>query len=403
MQENVSGQKNIFKLTRTLLLGCAFFLTISLFACIFSACSNETITPETIDLQIWVHESKKEVVQELLDDFKATHTDKKYNFTVSAISPYESSLSLSYSPAANADIIEISDNQLKYLIDSDFLLKINSNDDSSAYANRISTGHGYLLYYNKIYFDDEDIKSLDTILNISAKNGKYFCMDLSNGQSLISFFRAAGLNVYSSNESIYCDWNRTNSTFNGLDVANSILSYSNRPGFRNCTEPLFIAGLHEGSIIAGIAGPWDAVYVKNQFVENFGVAMLPCYLVNDVPLQMYSLNGYKALCVNAFTQYPDDAKEVVNYLSSDEAQYRYMQANGDIPANYKNMDLEENSLEAMVIDAYKAQMPFSVQTNLPDAFWIPSGILGTTLASGNADNQDLQELLDETVKDISGH
>ena len=47
------------------------------------------------------------------------------------------------------------------------------------------------------------------------------------------------------------------------------------------------------------------------------------------------------------------------------------------------------------------QSVFSVRQNVTDTYWTPSSLLGSTLAAGNPDKMDLQELLDKTTKDIS--
>lgn len=44
-----------------------------------------------------------------------------------------------------------------------------------------------ILYYNKKYLSDSDVKTLDGILKVAEKNHKKFMMDWSSGWYLYSF------------------------------------------------------------------------------------------------------------------------------------------------------------------------------------------------------------------------
>ena len=100
----------------------------------------------------------------------------------------------------------------------------------------------------------------------------------------------------------YCTWNGTDGDIKGVDVANAMLSISRSPSFLNTQEPGFLAGIQDGSVIAGVSGVWNAVAMKETLGANYGAAKLPTYTCANRQIQMASFSGYKLIGVNAYFQ-----------------------------------------------------------------------------------------------------
>ena len=52
--------------------------------------------------------------------------------------------------------------------------------DGVLYAYPLTADNGYFLYYNKAYFSEEDVQSLDRMLSAAAAAGRLVAMDWSS-------------------------------------------------------------------------------------------------------------------------------------------------------------------------------------------------------------------------------
>lgn len=97
--------------------------------------------------------------------------------------------------------------------------------NNTIYGYPITADNGYFLYYNKKYLKASDVKSLDRILSIAAKNNKKFAMDWTSGWYLYAFYGQTGLKVKLNKDGVTnsCNWNSTQNQIKGTDVANSLI------------------------------------------------------------------------------------------------------------------------------------------------------------------------------------
>ena len=75
----------------------------------------------------------------------------------------------------------------------------------------------------------------------------------------------------------YCTWNAADGPIRGVDVAQAMLDIAASPAFSSRTDTEFLAGVQDGSIIAGISGVWNAVAIQEVWGEDMGAARLPTY------------------------------------------------------------------------------------------------------------------------------
>ena len=107
-------------------------------------------------------------------------------------------------------------------------------------------------------------------MQAAAANGKLFSMDWSSAWYVYSFFGNTDLKIGLNDDGItnYCTWNQTDGAIKGIDVANAMLRIAGNPGFVNRTDEGFLAGVQNGSVVAGISGVWNAVAVTQAWGEN---------------------------------------------------------------------------------------------------------------------------------------
>ena len=64
--------------------------------------------------------------------------------------------------------------------------------DGKMYGIPFTADNSYFLYYDANFFSEDDVKSLDTMLEKAEAEGKQVFMDVSNGWYIASFFLGAG-------------------------------------------------------------------------------------------------------------------------------------------------------------------------------------------------------------------
>lgn len=401
---------------------CCIRFAMILSSMLLCGCGNSGKNIPTVPISLWSDESNVDLLKEELAEFQTSYKDKvNFEFKVSVEGVDTCKEMVLSDPKAAADIFMFADDQFETLYQNNTLLKISNyreeiiegvgGADSGAaqavirngelYGCPITAGNGYFLYYNKAYLSDEDVKTLDGILNAVSRNNKKFAMDYSSGWYIYSFFKGAGLelNCIEDGKVNTCNWNATDTVYTGVDVAKSMLNIAANEGFLNCSDDNFVAGVKDGSVVAGINGAWNASVVEAAWGENYAATLLPTYTLKGNQVQMCSFTGYKLLGINAYTAYPDYCMELVNFLNNEQNQLKRFELTGECPANIHAAANEEVQ-NSPAVAALALQSKYGYVQSVADPFWAAASKLGIILASGNRDNRDLQELLDDTQKAI---
>ena len=227
-----------------------------------------------------------------------------------------------------ADVYPLADDQITGLVAAGALYPVTNADEVKAandegavaaatvndvlYAYPMTADNGYFMYYDKNYFTDEDVQTMDGMLAVAAANGKKITMDWSSGWYMYSFFGNTGLDFGVNDDGVtnHCNWNATDTAIKGVDIAQSMLAIATNPGFMNAVDTDFLAGAEDGSVIAGVSGAWNAATIKQIWGDNYGAVKLPTYTCNGEQVQMASFKGYKYMGVNAYSAYPEWAAKI---------------------------------------------------------------------------------------------
>lgn len=382
------------------------------------------VSKPTVNLSVWwSDENDRELINAEIEKFKEKYSDEaQLEITISTENVLTVRNTVLARPQSAADVYMFADDQFDDLCRAGALHDITENTDDIIAANGgadngicravtygdklygypITTGNGYFLYYNSSYFTEDDIKSLDRILEISAENGKKTAIDYSSGWYIYSFFRGAGMNLGINDDGIsnHCNWNSTDGKYKGTDVVEAMLAIANHNGFANLDDKGFLNGVKDGTVIAGINGAWNAETVKAAWGDNFAAAKLPSFTIAGDSVQMWSFSGYKLLGVNAYTENPEWAMKLAEFLSSEDIQIKRFEIIGECPSNV-NAAQSPTVKSAPVIAALMEQARFADSQRIANTYWNPSYIFGITMAGGNPDNKDLQAILDTLVNGIT--
>ena len=399
----------------------AIYIAMSMLSVtLFSGCGTEK---EKVTLSMWGSQEDQEMLGEMVAAFKEEYKDEAdFDITISEESEVTCKETVLINPEKAADVYIFADDQFRSLCQNnalhevtenvDEIIKANGGKDSAAiesasydgklYAYPMTSSNGYFLYYNKGYFTEEDVKSFDKMLEIAEKNGKKVAMDFTGGWYLYSFFKGAGLNVEINEDGLTntCDWNTTEGKYKGVDVAEAMCKIVSSTGFLNCGDADFVQGAKDGTIIAGINGAWNSKKMEEAYGDNYAATKLPEYSIAGDSVQMHSFGGYKLVGVNAYTQNEKWAQRLAQWITNEENQMKRFEKRGDCPSNVNAAASKEVS-DSPAIAALVSQSEYAHIQRVSDSFWMPVYVYGTTITAGNLDEKNLQDLLDQMVKDIT--
>lgn len=400
-----------------------YFLGILL---VLSACGRKEPPPadastenQTIALTVWGAEEDEALLREIFSSFQSHYAgEASFHITFQPQSESHCKDVLLGDLENGADVFAFADDQVAALAAAGGLDPIENADEVRAgnlsaaveaasvgdtlYAYPLTADNGYFLYYNKAYFTPEDVQTLDRMLEIAEASQRLVTMDWSSAWYVYAFFGNTGLEVGLNEDGLtnYCTWNSTEGPITGVDVAQAMLDTAASPGFASRTDTEFLEGVQDGSIIAGISGVWNAVAIQEAWGENAGAAKLPTYTCRGQQVQMASFSGCKLIGVNAYSQHPDWAARLAEWITSEGNQRLRFQMRGQGPSNSRAANSPEVQASP-AIAALLAQSEFSQLQRIGGKFWDPVAEFAGNCAQGNPSGTSLQTLLDRMVEGVT--
>ena len=198
----------------------------------------------------------------------------------------------------------------------------------------------------------------------------------------------------------YCNWNAVDTDIKGTDVARALLEISANPAFASVTDTEFVAGVLDGTIIAGVSGVWNATTLEKAWGADYGAAKLPTYTCAGRQVQMSSFAGYKMIGVNAYSEHTDWAGKLAAWITNEENQTLRFLQRGQGPSNIHAANSPDVAASP-AIQAIIAQSEYANLQRVGGNFWEPVQVFGQTMWEGNPQGTNLQELLDNMVAGIT--
>lgn len=373
---------------------------------------------ETVELLLWGAKEDEILLNKIIQTFQQQYQEQaNFHITFAAQGETECKDVILGGLEESADVFTFADDQLSALAAAGALNTV-ENDDmikqmnlstaveaatvrNTLYAYPLTADNGYFLYYNKRYFSDEDIQTLDRILEVAADNGGLFSMDWSSAWYVYSFFGNTGMEVGLNEDGItnYCTWNRQDGDICGVDVAQAMLNIATQPAFSNRTDEEFLQGVRDGTVIAGVSGVWNAVAIEEIWGEDIGAAKLPTYTCGDRQIQMASFSGCKLIGVNAYSKHYEWACKLAEWITNEQNQKLRFELREQGPSNIQAASSVEVQ-QSPAIAALLEQSKYSQLQRVGGKFWDPVTVFGENMASKNATGEDLQKQLDKMVKGI---
>lgn len=258
----------------------------------------------------------------------------------------------------------------------------------------------YGIFYNKDLVK-EPPKTFDELIAFSktftdTKNGKYgFMMEVGNFYFVYAFMGGYGGYVFGKNG--------TDKNDIGLNSAGAVEGAKFHQKLKEIL-PLNTADINydikkalfnEGKLAFNLDGPW-AIQGHKEAGVNFGIIPLPLLPNGQHPT---SFSGIRAFYVNSYTDYPNAAKLLAQYLTSKELLADRFKSTSQIPPRKDLMDDPAIKGDPYLSPFLEQAQYAQAMPNIPEmgTVWAP---MGTALEENWNKGGDPQIILDNAVKNI---
>lgn len=382
-----------------------------------------------IKLTVWVSEADRAFASSVVENFKAKHPDKQYQFVIDIQGENDVSTRVLNDVENAADVFSCVNDQVPKLINGDALARIAgerlnrvkaANSEASMQSATVTvegeegvygmpyTDNTFFLYYNKSVLTETEVKSLDGILSKCSPN-KQFAYPMKDGWYTTAFYFGKDLgykvtyNDHLAETAIECDFD--NET--GVAVTEAMWNYAKDSRVKaDADDSKITAGFNDGSIVAAVSGIWNRSTIESYLGDNFAAAKLPTYTLNkgkanEEQVQLTSFAGYKLMGVSNYSKHKTDAMDFAEFYTNKENQIKHFEARGFVPTDV-DARADEKVQSDVCAKAITEQLKYSkTQINVPSTLWVPMEGLGAAMVTGaQSGNFDLTAQLRACVTAI---
>lgn len=389
---------------------------------LLSGCSPSTVDENAVtQLRVWVGDHADVAwMEQVVQDFNAANPNQNVEIQIGVQNEGDAAKVILADIESAADVFTFADDQLNTLLTAGALMPViedtetvksrnlprsieaATGPDGRLFAYPATADNGYFMFYNSAYITPEDAATLESLLNRASENGKKVAFPMANAWYLYSFFRGAGLDMTLSDDGVTnrCNWNAVDTPITGVQVLTSLLEIAAHPGFAEADSDAFIAGIKDGSIIAGVSGTWNAAVAAQIWGDHYAAAKLPTYHVAGQDVQMASFSGFKLVGVNAYSPNAGSAMDLADFMTAFDAQVNRFAMRRQGPSNIDALASAEVQQEP-AIAALNAQAPYADVQRVGSKYWDAAATLGKIIVNGNPEGIELQTLLDHCVAGIT--
>lgn len=427
------------KFKKVLALGLVGAMAISMAACGKTSSStdnggsgNAGTSNETVSLRVWGGEEDQNLLKELVEKFKSTYPDQKFNIEIGVESEATAKDTILTDVEAAADVFAFASDQIVDLNNAKALANIEDMDAAlQNYAKKsiadvkaangegsveaasvggklmafpMTGGNGYFLYYDSSVISEEDAATWDTLLAAADKAGKKVGMTLASGWYNASFFYGAGFTTGLNDDGTTAiDFNGTSKDgYTGVQVTQSMLNIASNKAFMAIADGDISNQIAGGTLAAVISGTWDAENAQKVFGDGYAATKLPTYTLDGKQVQQGSVSGYKFIGVNAYSKNVGWATVLAEFLTNEESQATRFEQRQLAPTN-KTVAASDEVSKNVAIAASAAQDVYGVVQSVSAKYWDPTKTFGEMVAQGSlsaTDEKAIQDALDTMVEGV---
>ena len=375
---------------------------------------------DNISLLVWAPEAAVELTKSLCDEFIAMYPDKKITIDVKPQEEGDAATQVLNDPEVAADVFSFACDQLNRLNKAKVLSPVNDylNDvksrDSSASVDAATldgevlaypeTGeNGYYLVYDKSVIADSDVATFEGVLEACRKAGRKFNMDSGNGFYACMFYFTGGLKITGLEDGVqqFNDYDEEK-VLDALEAFNKLFD-EYKDVFQSDNVDKTGSGLAQNprTVAAGIDGSWNSATILKTLGDDYGAVKLPTINIKGTDTQIISMNGYKLLGVNDYSDFPEASHVLANFLAGEACQMKRAEQLAWSPSN-KNVAASDvvaaNKGTVACLDQANYSLP---QVNIADTFWSPTGTLGSFISKEGLKTRDeIKTEFEKTIANI---
>ena len=402
--------------------------------------NNDPAKKEKITLTVWGSQEDQEMLKAMCAAYAAANPDKEYKFLFGVQGEGDAADKVLNDVTSGPDVFSFASDQINKLYAGGALARvggtieanvkainsagsidaatINVNGVDQLFAYPCTEDNTLFLYYDKSVIGEDDIDTLDDLLDAAHAAGKKVHFKLNDdGWYLSSFFFAVpelGYNVTYDNKMVETAVDVNYNNAQGLNVMKALAKYVNHPALVIQTDDSkIIAGLTpdaEGNveIAAAVSGTWNAKGIKELLGDNIGASKLPTVEIGGEQKQLVTYMGCKLIGVNGYSQQKAEAHKLAQWLTNEQNQLIRFETRGFGPSN-KVVAQSTAVQNDLIISAVMDQAKYSrAQKGVPGNYWTPMGALITPFIEmkendtlKDISDATLQEYLDAVVSEIS--
>lgn len=375
---------------------------------------------QDITLTVWAPQEdqvdENSWLPSMCEKFDEAHPEWNITYQYGVCSEGDAGKNVTADAAAAADVYFFANDQLGTLMQANaiaqlggkYLEEVKADNTDAMLASVTGTDGGvygvpftantWFMYYDKSVYSEEDVKSLDTML----QKGKV-AFPLSNAWYLSAFYVAGGGTLFGE-DGIDASAGIQFGGESGTAVTKYLAEMVANPNFVNDADGVGLDGLRSGKASAIFSGSWDAANVKEALGDNFGAAQLPTIDIDGTAKQLKAFAGSKAVGVNPNSKTPEAAVALAVYLGSAEAQKAHYETRQIIPCA-KSL-VEDQTIRADIVAAAQSDTVVNtaiVQPSIPEmgAYWTPAEAMGKALVNGEVTVQNAAEKTEAFNKSLN--
>ena len=380
------------------------------------AAAPEAAGPTAVTLKVWAPQAdpvdENSWLNVMLPKFEEAHPEYTITWDIGVCGEGDAAGIVKNDPAAAADVFLYANDQMGTLIEAGALAKLGGSYLDAVKAGFAQTHVDLLTYtdggvygfptapntwfmwYNKSVFSEEDIKSLNTMLE---KGVVSFPMD--NSWYTATFFFGVGDTLYGP-QGIDAAAGIDFSSDLCVEAGKFMIDFAKNPNFVNDVDGTGVAGMKEGTIHAMFSGPWDRPALEESLGDKLGCAVLPTFTMNGTDYQMKSFAGSKAIGVNPNAANPKAAMQLAAFLASAEGQLSRYELSAITPAATACAEAVavKNNFVVATESAEMATATIAQPTIAAmNGYWDPVKNFGLNILNGSITYDNVEEMLDATL------
>lgn len=347
-------------------------------------------------------------LQKTCEAFAEEHPDWDLTFEYAVCPESDAKTTVAQDPEGAADVYMFANDHLTALIAANAIAKLGGETaeyvkttNAEAIVDSVSVGEDvygvpftsntWFMYYDKSVYSEEDVKSLDTML----EKGKV-SFPVDNSWTLPAFYFAAGCTMFGdgTDEAAGVELGGEN----GKAATDYVIDMIANPNFVNDKDGSALAGMRDGTVSAMFSGSWSYASVKEIYGDNMGVVKLPTAKIGGEDKQLKSFAGSKAIGVNPNSDNMQVAVALAQYLASPEAQESHYEIRNIIPCNETVLENEKIKSDPVVaaqndtMNETSVLQPFVMKM---DSVWKPVENFGKSLLNHEVTHENAGELTDK--------